>query len=55
MAVTASNVMMPPALYYAEGEYTSIDRAWRDYNADCVSGGLATMSRDAFRKAVKEA
>lgn len=53
MAATAS--MLSPARYYAQGEYTSIDRAWRDYNADAVSGGFDTMSRDAFRKAVKEA
>lgn len=55
MAVTATNVMMPPALFYSEGEYTSVDRAWRDWNAEAVGRGIGTLSRDAFRKAVREA
>lgn len=54
MAATATNISAP-ALFYTEGEYTSVDRAWRDYNAGAVSAGAPTMSREAFRKAVREA
>lgn len=54
MAATATNISAP-ALFYAEGEYTSIDRAWRAYNISAVNAGAPTMSRDAFRKAVREA
>lgn len=54
MAITATNIMLPAPLFYAEGGYTSVDRAWRDWNAEAVTRGIAPMSRDAFRKAVRE-